>query len=116
MSVTRSIPAVVLVPVFAAVLLAGCKKAETPPAPKLGDTPGTSGSVAAPASSLPPSDGTLSTAPRGAAPGTTTDSGDAAGTTQAHPQNLSKDEESSAMPKSGQANNHSTTDPVGGQK
>lgn len=109
MSVTRSVFAF---SVFFLALLAGCKKAETPPTPSMTDSPGTSGSVAAPPSSMPPSETTTPAAP---AEGTS-DSGNAAGATQAQPKDLTKEEESSAMPQSGQANNHSTTNPVGEQK
>jgi hypothetical protein len=112
MSITRSVFASAVSSVFVLALLAGCKKAETPPAPSMGDTPSTSGSVAAPSSSMPPSETQTTPAPSGS----TTDSGDAAGVTQAHPQNLTKEEESSSMPNSGQVNNHSTTNPVGEQK
>jgi hypothetical protein len=112
MSVTRSVFASAVSSVFVLALLAGCKKAETPPAPSLGDSPSTSGSVAAPPSSMPPSE--TQTVP--SASGSTTDSGDAAGPTQAHPQNLTKEEENSGMPNSGQVNNHSTANPVGGQQ
>lgn len=112
MSVTRSVFASAVSSVFVLALLAGCKKAETPPTPSLGDTPSTSGSVAAPPSSMPPSETKTVPAPAGS----TTDSGDAAGPTQAHPQDLTKEQESSGMPNSGQANNHSTTNPVGEQK
>lgn len=98
MPFTRSI----LVSAFLAILLIGCKKAETPPAPTMED------SVAAPASSLPPSDGNLSPAP----PSTTSSSGDASGPTQVNPKELSKHEESTQMPMPGQANNHSTIEPV----
>lgn len=110
MSVTRSVLAPAVSSLFILALLAGCKKAETPPAPQMSDTPSTGSSVAAPNSSLPPSDGKLPSSTG------TTDSGDAAGPTQAHPQNLSKQEETSAMPNSGQVNNHSTANPVGEQK
>ncbi len=96
MSFSRSI----LVSAFLALLLIGCKKAETPPTPKLDS----SGSVAAPVSAMPPSEATTPAA----GPGATTGSGDASGPTQATPKELSKEQESSAMPLSGQANNHST--------
>lgn len=112
MSVTRSVFTATVTSVFVLAALAGCKKAETPPTPAMGDTPSTSGSVAAPPSSMPPSETQTTPAPAGS----TTDSGDAAGPTQAHPQDLTKEEESSAMPKSGQVNNHSTANPVGEQK
>ena len=113
MSVTRSVPAFVVPVVLVAALLAGCDRAEAPPAPQTGDTPSTSGSVAAPPSSMPapPSDTVPSPAPGG-----TSSSGDAAGTTQAHEKELTKQEESTQMPQSGQANNHSTANPVGEQK
>lgn len=90
-----------LVPAFLALVLTACKKADAPPTPEVGS------SVAAPASTLPPSDATM---PAPAA--TTTNSGNASGPTQADSKELTKEQESSAMPLSGQANNHSTTDPV----
>lgn len=90
-------------------LLAGCERAETPPAPKTGESPGTSGSVASPPvpeTSAPP-----------ASPGSTMgDSGDASGPTQAHPKDLTRQEESATMPNSGQVNNHSTANPITDQK
>ncbi|MDO9419260.1 MAG: hypothetical protein Q7T66_01220 [Herminiimonas sp.] len=94
---TRSI----LVSAFLATLLIGCKKAETPPAPTMG------GSVASPESALPPSDSALP-----AAPASTSDSGNANGPAQTNPKELTKQQESTDMPLSGQANNHSTTDPI----
>lgn len=96
MTFSRSI----LVSACLALFLIGCKKAETPPAPKLDS----SGSVAAPVSAMPPSEASTPAA----APTAGTGSGDASGSTQATPKELSKDQESSAMPLSGQANNHST--------
>jgi hypothetical protein len=104
MPYTRSI----LASAFVAILLIGCKKAETPPVPKMDS----SGSVAAPVTSMPPSE--ASTPP--AAPGAVTGSGDASGTTQASPKELSKEQESAAMPLSGQANNHSTAPPADSKK
>jgi hypothetical protein len=112
MSVTRSVFASAVSSVFVLALLAGCKKAETPPTPSMGDSPSTSGSVAAPPSSMPPSEAATPPSP---ATGTT-DSGDAAGATQAHPKDLTKEEESSTMPQSGQVNNHSTANPVSGEQ
>lgn len=44
------------------------------------------------------------------------DSGDASGPTQAHPKDLTKQEESTTMPNSGQVNNHSTANPITDQK
>jgi hypothetical protein len=97
MPFTRSI----LVSAFLATLLIGCKKAETPPAPTMG------GSVAAPESALPPSDSKLP-----ATPSVTSSSGNANGPAQTDSKELTKQQESTDMPLSGQANNHSTTDPV----
>lgn len=91
-----------LVPAVLVLVLSACKKAEAPPKPEVGS------SVAAPVSALPPSDATM---PAPAA--STTHSGDASGgPTQAQSKELSKEQESSAMPLPGQANNHSTTDPI----
>ena len=94
----------ILASLFLATLLIGCKKAEAPPTPKLD---GATGSVALPASTLPASDGKLPNQPTG-----TSDSGNAYGSTQADSKELTKEQESAAMPLSGQANNHSTTNPV----
>ncbi len=101
MPFTRSI----FVSAFLATLLIGCKKAETPPAPTMSD------SVAAPTSALPPSDATLP-----AVPSSTSSSGNASGPAQTDPKELTKQQESTDMPLSGQANNHSTTDPVAPKK
>jgi len=109
----RSVLASALSSAMLIALLAGCDRAETPPAPTTGDSPGTSGSVASPPSSMPaPETSTPPAAPDGASG----DSGDASGPTQAHPKDLSKQEESTTMPNSGQANNHSTANPVTDQK
>jgi len=97
MSSTRTI----LASAFLAILLLGCKKAETPPAPTLN---GSTGSVAAPESAMPPSDAKIP----GTAPGPATGSGDASAPTQASPEKLSEEQESSSMPLPGQANDHST--------
>ncbi|MGV8897856.1 MAG: hypothetical protein ACOH2B_01250 [Burkholderiaceae bacterium] len=99
MSFARS----VLISAFLATLLIGCKKAETPPAPTLGET---SGSVAAPENTVPPPDAHMPAAGSGAMTG----SGDASGPTQADPAELSKEQESTEMPMPGQANTHSTPD------
>lgn len=104
MSLSRSI----LVSAVLALVLVGCKKADTPPAPKLDS----SGSVAAPVSAMPPSEASTPAA----GPGATTGSGDASGSTQATPKELSKEQESSSMPLSGQANNHSTAPSVSDKK
>lgn len=91
-----------LVPAVLVLVLSACKKAEAPPTPEVG------GSVAAPANALPPSDATMPAPATG-----TTHSGDSnGGPTQAQPKELTKEQESSAMPLPGQVNNHSTTDPV----
>jgi hypothetical protein len=109
MPFTRSL----VVSALLAIVFTGCKKADAPPAPTTGDSvtaPAAStagGSVAAPASSLPPSDATLP-----AAPAVTSSSGNAAGPAQTDPKELTKQQESTDMPLSGQANNHSTTNPV----
>lgn len=95
-----------LVPAFLVLILSACKKADAPPTPEVGS------SVAAPVSAVPPSDATM---PPPAA--VTTNSGNASESpTQADSKALTKEQESSAMPLSGQANNHSTTSPVDQKK
>jgi hypothetical protein len=84
-----------------AAALAGCKKAEAPPAPALDSS--SSSSVAAPTAAVPASPATT--------PPATTDSGNASSMPQSTPAELSKEQESSAMPMPGQVNNHSTTAP-----
>ncbi len=98
-----SLPRSVLIFAFLATLLVGCKKAETPPTPALGET---SGSVAAPENTVPPPDAQIPVAGSGAATG----SGDFNGPTQANPAELTKEEESTEMPLPGQANAHSVPD------
>lgn len=102
----------ILVCAVLAVVLTGCKKAE-PPAPALGGTTD-SGSVAAPANSMPAPDAQMPGAPPDAA--TSSGSGDASGPTQASPQELSNKQESSSMPLPGQANDHSTPETTGEKK
>jgi len=85
-----------------AAAVTGCKKADAPPAPQ------TSGSVALPESSKPPSDATMAPAAPSTAP---LDNGNANAPAQNNPKALNKDEESTAMPLSGQVNNHSTAKP-----
>lgn len=99
----------ILVSTLLATLLIGCNKVDTPPTPTLG---GATGSVAAPASTLPPSDAKLPAAQAG----TTPDSGNASGPSQATSRQLSNEQESTAMPLPGQANNHSTANPTGDKK
>lgn len=100
LSVTRSL----FICACLATALAGCKKAEAPPSPALDSSGSTSSSVAAPSSAMPASEATT-------APTTTPDSSDAANTPQSTPAELSKQQESSAMPMPGQVNNHSTATP-----
>ncbi|NMM37646.1 MAG: hypothetical protein HHJ09_09030 [Glaciimonas sp.] len=97
MSFTHS----VLVSAFLATLLTACKKAETPPAPTLS---GASGSIAAPESAMPSPDAKIPVA----SPVSATGSGNASSSTQADPKELTKEQEATSMPLSGQANNHST--------
>ena len=99
----------ILVSTLLATLLIGCNKIDTPPPPTPGGAPG---SVAAPASTLPPSDAKLPAAQAG----TSRDSGNASGPSQATARQLSNEQESSAMPLPGQANNHSTANPTGEKK
>lgn len=93
--------------IFFAIALPGCKKAEAP-APSE-----PSSSVAAPASTMPTPDAQMPAAPPDAA---ASSGGNANGPTQASPKELSKKEESSAMPLSGQTNNHSTPETTGEKK
>lgn len=104
-------PSVSVLAVFAlAVALAGCQKSEeaaqqesaTQPAPAATE------SVAKPETQMPPSDAAIK--PDTPAGGPTADSGSASGTSQDNPNELTKREESTAMPLPGQVNNHSTID------
>lgn len=104
-----SIARCILACAFLATLLSACKKAETPPAPTLGET---SGSVAVPENRVPSPDAQMPPAASGAATG----SGDSSGPSQADPTELSKEKETSAMPLPGQANSHSTPDTTGEKK
>jgi uncharacterized membrane protein len=90
----------ILVGALLAATLSGCKKADAPPAPK------TSSSVALPDSSRPVSDANVSPTPA-----TTSDNGNANLPAQNNPSALSKEQESTGMPLSGQVNNHSTANP-----
>jgi hypothetical protein len=92
----------VLACAFLATLLLGCKKADAPPVPALNSP---SASVAAPSSTLPPSDAAIAPATPSAS------DSNAGGPTQASPSELSKEQESSVMPLPGQVNNHSTANP-----
>lgn len=102
----------VLVCAFLAIVLTGCKKAETPAPSLSGSTD--SGSVAAPANTLPAPDAKIPAAP--AVDSAASSGGNASGPTQASPKELTPKEESSSMPLSGQANNHSTPDTTGEKK
>jgi len=107
-------PNVLLISAFAAVAaLSGCKKAEAPPTPTTMQSPPTSGSVAVPDSKLPASDATM---PAQDPSSTTHANGDANAPAQNNPKELGKNEESTAMPLSGQANNHSTANPTDDKK
>ncbi|SNS10626.1 hypothetical protein SAMN06265795_10146 [Noviherbaspirillum humi] len=88
-----------------AFTLAACDKAGTPPKPTTSSTGNTdSGSVALAPGAVPPSDATMKpTAPA-------TGSGNAATPTQANPTPLTKEQEQSSLPHTGQVNNHSTPD------
>lgn len=106
MPFTRS----VLISAFVASALLGCQKTETPPTPTATVNP-PSESVAAPQSTLPPSDASIK--PDAPATGA---SGDGNSPNQASQRELSNAQESTAMPLPGQVNNHSTPPTAGGQK
>lgn len=95
------------------IALAACdKRPSEPPKPETSaqGAGSSGGSVAAPSGTLPPSDATIkSDSP-------TTSSGNANTPTQANPSNLSKAEEQSSLPHSGQVNNHSVPETVGEKK
>ncbi len=99
-SITRSILACACV----AAALAGCEKAEAPPTPAVESPSSTSSSVAAPSEAMPPSEAAIPVQPP-------TNGDTASGPAQSTPNELSKEQESSAMPLPGQANNHSTVTP-----
>ena len=107
MSYTRPL----LVCAFLAIVLTGCKKAEAP-APAQSGTTG-SGSVAAPANTMPAPDAQMPATP----PVDAASSGsNANGPNQASPQELSNKQESSSMPLPGQVNDHSTPETSGTKK
>jgi hypothetical protein len=68
--------------------------------------------VAAPPSAVPPSDAAI----KPDVSGSTGNSGNAQSPTQANPGALTKQEEKTAMPQSGQVNNHSVPDTTGEKK
>lgn len=99
----------------ALALAAGCQKV---PEPKTATrASGDDTSVALPASKLPPSDASIPPQTASGASGTT-GSGQAGGPSQQRPVELSKQQEQSGLPLSGQVNNHSVPDTTGqpGQK
>ncbi|WP_151632112.1 hypothetical protein [Noviherbaspirillum aerium] len=118
-------PSSVLLACAAFALLAGCQKT---PEPKTSDTSGApsitpsssssaSQSVALPPNQMPASDATIApqAAASGASAGTGT-SGSANTPTQANPAQLTKEQEKSTLPHSGQVNNHSVPETTGEKK
>jgi hypothetical protein len=104
-------PVSVSVYAMAMLLIAGCEKFTEPPKPSSAAiTSNTANeSVALPAKALPPSDSSISVAPSTSS----TAAGDKATTSsQANPKELSKQQETAAMPMPGQVNNHSTPEPL----
>lgn len=104
-------------PVYLCVMLAipiiGCEKFTDPPKPASTATTSKAPneSVALPSNALPPSDAAINVAPPSPA------SGDPSSTSsQASPKELSKQQESTAMPMPGQVNNHSTPEPLDKKK
>lgn len=107
--VTMNINHITLASCMIGVLyLAGCQKASEPPQPTTsasGAAGSQSESVAAPPVARPPSDATIAS-PAQTAPS----SGDAGAPTQVNPNQLTKEQEKTDMPHSGQVNNHSVPD------
>ena len=91
--------------------LAGCHKEPVPQHPSGADpvVNRSMDSVAAPVASLPPPDAAMAPAAPSPKPTTTDANG---GPTQASQSGMTKEQESSAMPLAGQANNHSTPAPT----
>jgi hypothetical protein len=117
-------PSSVLLACAAFALLAGCQKTPEPKTSDAGSAPssattsssGASQSVALPPNQMPPSDATI---PAQAAAGTGSGagtSGNANTPTQANPAALSKEQEKSTLPHSGQVNNHSVPETTGEKK
>jgi hypothetical protein len=103
---------VFLIGMLAALSLAGCNKVPEPKTSAApGDTIQSSTSVALPKSQMPPSDATIP--PNTASSGS---SGDAGTPSQVRPSTLSKQEEQSSLPESGQVNNHSVPGTTPGLK
>ncbi|HEX7647841.1 MAG TPA: hypothetical protein VF450_10585 [Noviherbaspirillum sp.] len=101
-----------LIGMLSTLSLAGCNKV---PEPKTSAAPGdsiqSSTSVALPKSQMPPSDATIP--PHSASSGS---SGNSGTPSQERPSTLSKQEEQSSMPESGQVNNHSVPGTTPGGK
>jgi len=121
-------PSSVLLACAAFALLAGCQKT---PEPKTSDangapsiTPSSSASasqsVALPPNQMPPSDATIApqvaSASGASGGGSTGSSGSANTPTQANPAPLTKEQEKSTLPHSGQVNNHSVPETTGEKK
>jgi hypothetical protein len=100
-----SIPRTATTCIFLAMLATGCNKASEPPKP-------TNSSVALPEKAMPQSDADIKTAPMDPAAPIL----NSAKPSQANPVELSKRQESAAMPMPGQANDHSTPDPLNNTK
>lgn len=102
----------VLLALAAIAVAAGCQKT---PEPKTATrASGESSSVAMPADKLPPSDGSLAPQASSGASGTVAN-GQAGTPTQARPTELTKHEEQTQLPKSGQTNNYSPPETTGEQ-
>lgn len=103
---------VFLIGMLTMLSVAGCNKV---PEPKTSMGPGdsiqSSTSVALPKSQMPPSDATIP--PHTASSGS---SGDSGTPSQERPSTLSKQEEQTALPESGQVNNHSVPGTTPGLK
>jgi hypothetical protein len=87
--------------IFLALLATGCNKASEPPKPT--DSP-----IDLPQAAMPQSDAAIRTAPLDQA----TLNSDSTNQSQANPAELSKYQESAAMPMPGQANDHSLPNPL----
>lgn len=118
-------PSSVLLACAAFALIAGCQKTPEPKTSDAGGVPSitpsssssASQSVALPPNQMPPSDAAIApqaaATPGAAAPGT---SGSANTPTQANPAPLTKEQEKTTLPHSGQVNNHSVPETTGEKK
>lgn len=115
-------PSSVLLACAAFALLAGCQKTPEPKTSDAGGAPSitpsssasASQSVALPPNQMPPSDATI--APQVAAASGGGTSGSANTPTQANPAPLTKEQEKTTLPHSGQVNNHSVPETTGEKK